>query len=380
MLTAGRVLARRGAASALVAPLRRVAPSVRPAAAYVHTGRPVSAGAVSVDKENPQFLPDDFDEWENSGYKNLAPRGTFGWDDLPEKYRYFHMKVDPKDVEEPGLLWKIFSDWRIAFPVSSIAVMPLLLYDVISVDMRMMLAGVTVTAFTILKTQVGPLLADSMEAGMKEVRDSLYKTEADYRDAVESLAATHRTALGLADDLRARNEAERELKHLEAAAATQEVRFEQVVRMRTMLDAMVLMGEAGSADTDKAIDAAAMASISSALTSDAALQQASIDDAIAAVEDRANTNLYESTVAKTYISTLEAEIEKADSGGDEAARAAHQRDIFNKKFGFTSETVTAAQAKAAAEDPKQWATLTAMCGGKAPTEGTKIVFRSPVSY
>lgn len=337
-------------------------------------------GSIKVDKENPQYLPDDFNEWENVGYKNLAPRGTLGWDDLPEKYRYFWMKVDPKDVEEPGLVWKIFTDWRLALPVSGIAVMPLLLYDVISVDMRMMLAAVTVTTFTILKTQVGPLLSDSMEAGMKEVRDSLYKTEADYREAVASLTATHHTVMGLEDDLRARNEAERELRHLEAAAATKEVRAEQVARMRTMLDAMVAMGEAGSADADKAIDEAAVASISAQLVSDAALQQASIEDALAAVEDRGNVNLYESTVAKTYVSTLEAEIAKAESGDDEAARQAHQREVFNKKFGFTSDSITAAQAKAAAEDPKQWAVLTAMTGGVPPKEGTKIVFRSPVTY
>jgi len=377
MLAAARV-------ASAVAVRRAPAVGLRPvAAASFHTGRPVfddAGAAIKVDKENPQYLPDDFNEWENVGYKNLAPRGTLAWDDLPEKYRYFWMKVDPADVENEPVVWKVLTDWRLALPVGGIATVPLFLYDVVSVDMRLMLAAITVTTFSILKVNVGPMLADTFGAGMKEVRDALYKTEADYRASIADLTEAHTQVMGLEADLRARNEAERELKALEAKAATRSVRAAQVAHMQSMLDAMVQMQAMGDADAGKAIDAAAIAAVEGKLASDAKLQQASIEDAIAAVEDRASSNLYASTVAKEYIASLQAEIAKADEGGDDAARAAHQREIFNKKFGFASPTITAAQAKAASEDPKVNAQLTAWCGGAKPVEGAKIVFRSPTSY
>jgi hypothetical protein len=34
------------------------------------------------------------------------------WSDLPAPYKYLGVKVNPKDVESAGGIWKYFSDWR----------------------------------------------------------------------------------------------------------------------------------------------------------------------------------------------------------------------------------------------------------------------------
>lgn len=86
--------------------------------------------AAVIDKTNPLYAPDNFEPWRNAGYKNLAPRGWNEWSDLPAPYKYYDVKVDPKDVENPGFLWKVFSSWKTGVPAATLLSLPVFVYDV----------------------------------------------------------------------------------------------------------------------------------------------------------------------------------------------------------------------------------------------------------
>jgi hypothetical protein len=290
------------------------------------------------------------------------------------------MKMAPEDVENQGILWKVFTDWRTAVPASAMLATPFFLTDLFVFDMRIQLAAIFWTTMALLKINAAPAINDMFEQGIKEIKDEVYGAEAKYRDALASTTALHESIMGLEADLETRNAAERELKAEEAAALTRAIRFAEVSRMREMLDAMVTASASADDDTDKLIDSASIAAVSSKLASDAAFQQASIDDAIAAAADN-SMNLFDSTVAKEFISTLEGEIAKAEAGsGDDAAKEAARRDIFDKKFGFNVTEVSEDAAKVAAQDAREHAILTAKLGGAAVTAGAKFVVRSPMSY
>jgi hypothetical protein len=112
----------------------------RPHAAVVPgvTGRVLSeskpasdaAAAPAIDKTNPLYAPDNFEPWRNAGYTNLAPRGWKEWEDLPAPYKYYDVKVDPKDVENEGLLWKTFTNWKTALPITALLALPAFVFDV----------------------------------------------------------------------------------------------------------------------------------------------------------------------------------------------------------------------------------------------------------
>ena len=83
-----------------------------------------------IDKTNPLHAPDNFEPWRNAGYRNLAPRGWKEWTDLPAPYKYYDVKLDPKDVENPGLLWKLMTNWKTAIPITTLLALPAFVFDV----------------------------------------------------------------------------------------------------------------------------------------------------------------------------------------------------------------------------------------------------------
>lgn len=383
--------------SRLAAPARGLVPVIARvrfaprAVAGFHTGVPLrkdedapaaaaseDKGGYKVNKDNPEYLPDNWDDFNNMGYKNLAAKGHRGWEDLPAPYKYYHIKLDPADVEKEGFLFKVFTDWRTALPVTALLAVPMYLYDIFVLDERLQLAMIFWSTMAILKVNVGPMIGDTLSQGRQAISDSVYGVESAYRKALTSTIATHNTIMGLDEDLRVRHEAERALKHVEAAAATRAVAVEQVAKMKEMLEYMAMANETAAGAIERNVDSAALAAVSGKLKSDAAFQQASIDDALKALED-ASVDTFTSTLGTAYVAALESEVAKAEEGGEDAAAVAARREIFAKKFGF-ADKVTADMLKGADGDAKAMAVLTAMCGGKAPTAGSAIKFKMPIDY
>jgi hypothetical protein len=57
-------------------------------------------------------------------------QGWHEWSDLPAPYKYYDVKVDPKDVEQPGFLWNVFTNWRTGLPVATLLALPAFVFDV----------------------------------------------------------------------------------------------------------------------------------------------------------------------------------------------------------------------------------------------------------
>ena len=214
--------------------------------AAIHTAAPAwaeavaDASALNIDKTNPLYAPDAWDDWMNTGYKNLASKDHREWKDLPFPYKYYDVKVDPADVESKGLLWNIFTDWRTALPATGLLALPMYVYDVFVLDERVMLALITWFTFALLRTQVGPSLGAGLKQTALDEAKELYDVESAYRSALTQTATAHKNVLDLVKDLKAKHAADRALKELEARAASREVQVEQTLKMKAMLDYLVL--------------------------------------------------------------------------------------------------------------------------------------------
>lgn len=160
-------------------------------------------GSVSlkIDKENPLYVADAWDDWNNVGYTNLTPKEHRYWDDLPAPYKYYDVRVDPADVENPGMIWQIFTNWKTALPATGLLALPMFVYGVrllglgkcaagadavwslfpctlttcspfhiqiFDLDDHLMLALITWFTFAIIRTQVGPALGESFMQGATE--------------------------------------------------------------------------------------------------------------------------------------------------------------------------------------------------------------------
>ena len=93
------------------------------------------------------------------------------WSDLPAPYKYLHVKVNPKDVENAGFLWKAMYDWRLAVPMALIVAMPLWMTgNLPGFDERLELSLITILAGTALSREVAPMFK-AMKVANLEVKN-----------------------------------------------------------------------------------------------------------------------------------------------------------------------------------------------------------------
>lgn len=364
--------------------LRPRVASVRPASAGIHTAVPTfadaaassdDAGALDIDKSNPLYAPDAWNEWMNAGYTNLGPKDSRGWKDLPFPYKYYDVKVDPADVESKGLLWTIFTDWRTALPATGLLALPMYLYDVFVLDERVMLALITWFTFGILRTQVGPALGESFKQQAEAEAQELYDVEAAYRKALGSAKKAHLDVLGLVDDLKAKHTAERGLKDLEAKAAYRELKVEQTIKMRSMLDYLILSKAETVAEAQRSVVDSSFKHVADLLKSDDKFQQQSINDSLEALAG--NKAFGDMAVVTSFLTQMNTTVDAMTKAGVPADVRERQRELFAKKFGF-GDSVTEAMLEAAQGNPKEWAALVAKCGGTEPTVGTPLQYKMPI--
>lgn len=355
--------------------------ALRSAVAQLHTAVPAWAEAALndgeapvIDKTNPLYAPDAWDDWMNTGYTNLAPKDQREWKDLPFPYKYYDVKVDPADVESKGLLWNIFTDWRTALPATGLLALPMYLYDVFVLDERVMLALITWFTFSLLRTQVGPAMGAGLKQGAIDEAKELYDVESAYRKALAETSKAHMNVLDLVSDLQAKHAADRALKVLEAKAASKEVKVEQAQKMRAMLDYMVLAKAETVATAQKSVVDSSFNFVAEKLSSDSKFQQESINDALAALGGE--KNFQDQIIVTTFLDKMNAAVDEMTAAGVPDDVRERQRELFAKKFGF-ADTVTQTMIDNAKGNAKEWAALTAKCGG-TPTVGAAMTYKMPI--
>jgi hypothetical protein len=90
------------------------------------------------------------------------------WKDLPAPYKHFHVKVNPKDVEEAGPLWKAMYDWRLAVPMSMLVAVPLWMTgNLPGFDERLELSLIILLAGTALSREVAPIFKAMKTEGLE---------------------------------------------------------------------------------------------------------------------------------------------------------------------------------------------------------------------
>ena len=123
-----------------------------------------------VDKSNPLHAPDSLQPWRNAGYSNLAPEGWTQWEDLPAPYKYYQVKVDPKDVEEPGMLYKLFTKWQTGIPLVTLLALPAFVYDVVLIDERFELMMIFWTTLAVVNASAGDGIKKMFQDQVDEVK------------------------------------------------------------------------------------------------------------------------------------------------------------------------------------------------------------------
>jgi hypothetical protein len=101
-----------------------------------------------------------------------SPAPVQEWSDLPAPYKYLHVKVNPKDVEDAGFLWKAMYDWKLAVPMALLVAMPLWMTgNLPGFDERLELSLITILAGATISREVAPMFkamkTSSLEAKNK---------------------------------------------------------------------------------------------------------------------------------------------------------------------------------------------------------------------
>jgi len=359
----------------LVAPVRGVARFHR-VALVLEEKKKTEEAVVAVDKTNPLYAPDNFEPWRNTGYTNLAPKGWKEWTDLPAPYKYYDVKVDPKDVESPGFLWNVFTNWRTGLPVATLLALPAFVYDVVVIDERFELMLIFWSTIAIFQHNFGGAIKSTITDAIAAVKSELLTAEKKYNAAVEETLDVHKKGQHVTQYIKMVNAGERALKHIEAASRTRAIKVDQSAKLVAMLDYLVQVSSSQGEGQAKGITASARVAAEKTLASDAALQQKLVENAIAALETSESSD---TLVDELFRSNLATAVAKAEEDSGSAAMDTQQRDLFLKRFGF-HDTVTEDLIKKAKADPAEWAVLVGKCGGEEPTVGRPILLKSPLSF
>lgn len=82
-------------------------------------------------------------EWKHFGHTNIAhadaPEKWTHWEDLPAPYKYYHVKLDPADVEKTSFLYGIMNNWKTALPAIIAVGFPVFVFDVSNLCLRVRL-------------------------------------------------------------------------------------------------------------------------------------------------------------------------------------------------------------------------------------------------
>jgi len=293
-----------------------------------------------------------------------------------------HVKVDPADVEaaEQSTLWKLFTNWTTAIPLSVGLAIPLFAYDFIVMDFHMELAAIFWTSVAMVYKNLGGSLRTAIMEENDEIKKDLLKAEGDYFNALQENIEVHKKATGLPNYVRMLAQGETELKHLEAEAATRRMRAAEVDHMLSMLQYLASTSSGADADTDSHVIAAAQSETEAQLSSSKQLQQDSIADAIAALK-AGGAPQPGNTTEKVFMAALKKlrDTPEKEDPAVEAAKKAQELDIFNKRFGFVQATVTEDMAAKAKADPVAHALLQAKVGGEV-VQGAKINAVNPMDF
>lgn len=97
-----------------------------------------------------------------------APCAAQEWKDLPAPYNRFGVKVDPKHVEDKGVLWKAMYDWKLAIPAALLVAMPLWMTgNLPGFDERLELSLITLLAGTVISKEVAPMFKNMKKTALE---------------------------------------------------------------------------------------------------------------------------------------------------------------------------------------------------------------------
>jgi hypothetical protein len=354
-------------------------------AAFVTATQPSLEGSdkLAVDKVNPLHLPYEhhpYAEDLNAG-KNLAPAGTYNWEDLPYPYNTYRVKVDPADVENPGLVWKLFSDVRTAVPMGGLLSLPLFYHGVIQINEVFELSVITLSTMVMLRNALGDTVKNFLADTRNEIKEELLTAEKEYNAALDDCLNVHGKAQHVASYVKALNDGERALRAMEAAAQTRALKIEHRNRTVAMLDYLVMLRESQEAELRTRVADASRDAVQKAFASDKALQAKSIDLAIEAL-GKGERAAGDDSVEALFITEMKkaATSEAAKIEAEIAASKAEEATVFRKRFGVVETEVTEAMLSKASGDAAAMAALKARCGGVTPAVGTPITAKLPIDF
>jgi len=332
-----------------------------------------------VERSNPLHAPSPFEEWKEDGYSNVAGKDWTHWEGIADEHlKHFAVKLDPADVEDRGLFWNIFTNYKTAIPAAIIVGFPLIGQGHIHMDWHVEAAAIFWTVIygisSVAKDGMYSAISSGPEAKKAEVRGA----EAGYEEALRSTMEAHEKALALPAVFDELNAAVARLHEIEAKATTVRVKRDHRAKMVAMLDYMVQVANRSDEGVDLVISST-LDAVEGKLASDSAFAQAVLDEAI---ESFTSGNTSTKVIGGEFAAQLKAfeANPPVDATVDPEAEDAKARDTFCKRFGYGPDAVTQDMLDKAVKSPAAMAYLSARCGGVAPTLGTPISERMPIDF
>lgn len=333
-----------------------------------------------IDRSNPENAPSTFTKWHEYGTTGrIAPDGWKEWSDLPAPYKYYQVKVNPKDVEKSNFFLDLLGNYKTAVPLSLVVAFPFLLNGTIVMDEHFELGAIFFTVVYMLSGAVGDSVREAVLAPGLQARDQLLSKEKAYREALSAALSAHEAVQNLPEAAAEFNKGVRALRHEQAAADTRRARGAIRARYVDMLEYMVTAQKAaGESDPSEIVAAAAVEDVNTQLgDAKGALAKSVLQDAIAALKTGKDGDKSLRAAAKSAFFKAQANPPKLDDAAERQERRAKQIETFKQRFGFTG-TVSGKDIDAVVEDPVQQAVLRARLGGDAPAPGAAFQEKVPI--
>jgi len=291
-----------------------------------------------IDRSNPENAPSTFTKWHEYGTTGrIAADGWKEWSDLPAPYKYYQVKVNPKDVEAPNFFLDLLGNYKTAVPLSLVVAFPFLLNGTIVMDEHFELGAIFFTVVYMLSGAVGDGVRDAVLAPGLQARDQLLAKEKAYREALGAALKAHQAVQNLPEAALEFNQGVRALRHEQAAADTRRARAAVRGRYVDMLEFMVTSAKASGEDDGAAlVTNAAVADVTEQLVSGkGSLSKVVLADAIAALKSGKDGTKSLREATKVAFFKAQANPPKLDDAAERKERRQKQVDTFKQRFGFS---------------------------------------------
>jgi hypothetical protein len=226
-----------------------------------------------------------------------------------------------KDEEEQSFLVKLgLNDWKFAIPVGMLVGIPALSNEIIVLDAEMQLTACFVLFCSTMYTQVGPMIAKSLDSYGKEVADELKDLDKAFQSQIKTAISANEQALSLSEDFKQLYALSDSLSTTQAQVLNNQEEHKYREAIVKKLDSLYALEESASSAIRNRTLNAVKADVLDTFTNDKKIKEDALNQAIAVLSAGAGAKIGKDVVGDVFTASLQkykSEYAKKPAGSDE---------------------------------------------------------------